>query len=324
MIEHTPTRMAVIGTGIMGDRMIRAATDHASGVVSIAALWDADPAALDRICAAFPHLARASSAVDAIGAADCVYIATPPATHIAYAEQAFAAGRSVFLEKPLATDVATATAFVRAATDQRAAVNFPFASSLAVGRLQGWIADGGSLPAGANLAIDVAFATWPRTWQQAASAWLDAPAEGGFTREVVSHFLFLSRRLLGPLRLVSAKIERVAGGTERGVDARLMAGSVPVHLTGAVGTTAADDHNTWTLHGHTPIRLRDWSWAERESAGGTWAADPDAAPNEKMRPIVLRRQLEGVARMTRGEPHHLATLAEALEVQTIVEAILAT
>jgi hypothetical protein len=47
-------------------------------------------------------------------------------------------------------------------------------------------------------------------------------------------------------------------------------------------------------------------------------------PNERMRPLVLRRQLEGVARMTRGEPHHLATLQEALDVQTVVEAILAS
>ena len=33
--------------------------------------------------------------------------------------------------------------------------------------------------------------------------------------------------------------------------------------------------------------------------------------------------LAGVAAMTRGEAHHLATLREALEVQAVVEAILA-
>jgi hypothetical protein len=42
-----------------------------------------------------------------------------------------------------------------------------------------------------------------------------------------------------------------------------------------------------------------------------------------MRPLVLRRQLEGVAAMTRGEAHQLATLAEAFAVQEAVEAILA-
>jgi hypothetical protein len=45
-------------------------------------------------------------------------------------------------------------------------------------------------------------------------------------------------------------------------------------------------------------------------------------PNERVRPLVLRRQLEAVAQMTRGEPHHLATVQEAFEVQTVVEAIL--
>ena len=34
-------------------------------------------------------------------------------------------------------------------------------------------------------------------------------------------------------------------------------------------------------------------------------------------------ELEGVSRLARGEPHHLATLDEAFNVQEIVEAILA-
>ena len=321
-MTQSPVRMAIIGAGIMGERMLRAASDHAMDRVAITAVWDASPQALDRIEGAFPGTARSQSAAAAIDAADCVYIATPPATHLAYAGQSFAAGRAVFLEKPLATDVDGAEAFVSLAAGQRAAVNFPFASSLAVERLQQWIADAGGLPAGAHVEIDVAFATWPRPWQQAAAVWLDTPAEGGFTREVVSHFLFLARRLLGPLHLGTASIDRPAGQTERAIAAQLTAGTVPVRLTGAVGTTTADDHNTWTVRGGPAVRLRDWSWAEREGPDGIWTPDPDAAPNETTRYIVLRRQLEEVARMTRGEPHRLATLQESLEVQTVVEAIL--
>ncbi len=322
MISTPPTRLAIIGAGIMGERMLRAALDHAAGVVTVTAVWDAAPAALDRLRQAVPHVPLAESAAAAIEAADCVYVATPPATHIAYAEQAFATDRSVFLEKPLATDVGAAEAFVRGAAGQRAAVNFPFASSLAVERLRGWLAEGAIGPSYSRLEIDVAFARWPRPWQQAAAAWLDAPAEGGFTREVVSHMLFLARRVLGPLELLSSRVNRAAGHTERAIEARLEAGGVPVHLTGAVGATTADDHNSWTLHGAGAVRLRDWSWAEREGPEGVWTPGPDNAPNETVRSIVLRRQLEGVARMTRGEAHHLATLQEALEVQAVVEAIL--
>ncbi len=309
------TRLGIIGAGIMGERMLRAAVDHAPDLVQVTAVWDASPAALDRV--ATLGAPRAASAAAAIDAADCVYIATPPATHIAYADQAFAAGRAVFLEKPLATDVAAASAFV-ARSPARAAVNFPFASSFAVERLRGWIE---AAPPATRLDIAVAFATWPRPWQQAAASWLAAQAEGGFTREVVSHFLFLARRVLGPLTLASATVDRPAGATERRIDARLHAGATPVHLVGEVGGTTADDHNTWTLHG-PGLRLRDWSWAER-LVGGDWHADPGAAPNERMRPLVLRRQLEGVVHMTAGKPHALATLQEALEVQSIVERILA-
>lgn len=108
----------------------------------------------------------------------------------------------------------------------------------------------------------------------------------------------------------------------------LAAGEVPVIVQGAVGKGTADDSNTWTFcekgppKGKGAIRLRDWSFAERQGPDGAWHADPGALPNEKMRPLVLRRQLEAVARMTRGEAHPLATVAEALEVQTVIEAIL--
>ena len=314
--------VGIIGAGIMGERLLRAALDHAGDVVHVTGIWDQAPGALDRIGAQLPGVPRAASAEALIDGADCVYVATPPATHLGYARAAIAGGRAVFLEKPLAVNIADAEAFVRGAGAARVAVNFPFASSPAVERLHGWLRDN-VVGAPRGFTIDVGFATWPRPWQQDAAAWLDGAAEGGFTREVVSHFLFLSRRLLGPLFLKTSQAEYGAdGGTEQRIAARLDAGGLPGRLTGGVGSTEQDDHNTWTVQGVANIRLRDWSIAERQRPDGTWAADPDALPNERMRPLVLRRQLEQVARMTRGEPHHLATITEAFEVQQVVEAIL--
>jgi predicted dehydrogenase len=71
------------------------------------------------------------------------------------------------------------------------------------------------------------------------------------------------------------------------------------------------------------VRLCDWSIAQRRMPDGTWHQAPDALPQEQARPLALKRQLEGVVTLTRGEPHHLATLADALNVQETVEAILA-
>jgi predicted dehydrogenase len=215
-------------------------------------------------------------------------------------------------------------AFV-AEAGSRGAVNFPFASSLAVATLQDWIAQG-AVGKPSRIAIDVAFATWPRGWQADAASWLDATAQGGFTREVVSHFLFLSRRLVGPLHDLSARAQfPLPDRAERAIDARMLAGTVPLELKGRVGTTQKDDHNIWMLEGEAgAIRLRDWSIAEHRLADGSWQAMPGALPQEDARPIALKRQLEGVARLTRGQSHHLATLSEALEVQEIVEAILSS
>ncbi len=313
--------LGIIGAGIMGERLLRAAGEHAGDVVHVTGVWDHAPAALDRI-GSLPGVKRAASAEAVIEGAECVYIATPPGTHLGYARAALAAGRAVFLEKPLAVDLADARAFVAEAGAARVGVNFPFASSQAVERLQSWLRDNvAGAPRG--FAVDVGFAAWPRPWQQGAAGWLDGAAEGGFTREVVSHFLFLSRRLLGPLYLKSSEVEFGADGdTERRVAARLDAGGLPGRLTGSVGGTAKDEHNAWTIQGVANFRLRDWSVAERQRPDNTWAPDPEALPHEQARSLALRRQMEQVARMTRGEPHHLATVVEAFDVQQVVEAIL--
>lgn len=315
--------LGIIGAGIMGERMLRAALEQAGDVVRVTGIWDPSGDALARIGAAVPGTAAAESPEALIAGADCVYIASPPASHLDHARAALSAGRAVFCEKPLAVDVAAAREFAAGSKDARAAVNFPMASSLAVATLRDWLA-AKAVGTPLRLEVEVAFANWPRGWQRDAAGWLDRPAQGGFTREVVSHFLFLTRRLCGELVLEAGRASFPAPGmSERAIAARLLAGGLPVSLSGAVGTSLKDDHNTWTLWGDKgAIRLRDWSVAER-LVDGAWVPDPAAMPNERMRPLVLRRQLEGVARMTRGETHHLATIQEALDVQLVVEAILA-
>ncbi|NNM75149.1 Gfo/Idh/MocA family oxidoreductase [Enterovirga sp. DB1703] len=315
--------MGIIGAGIMGERMLGAALDHASHAVRVAGIWDPAPAALDRIRARFPAAPILSDSASLIAASDCAYIASPPASHLGHARAALAAGKSVFVEKPLAVDLADARAFVAEAGD-RGAVNFPFASSLGVETLRRWIGEG-AVGRPLRIAIEVSFATWPRSWQADAAGWLDRRPEGGFTREVVSHFLFLSRRLGGPLAGLEGRAEfPEPGRSERRVAATLTAGGIPVSLAGTVGGTDRDDHNTWLIEGEAgAVRLRDWAIAERRAPDGTFHPAPDALPNEKGRPIALRRQLEGVARLARGEPHRLATMQEAFEVQEIVEAVLA-
>lgn len=315
--------LGIVGFGIMGERLLRAALAQDPAEIRPVAVWDPSPSAAARLAEIAPGLPMLDSAEAVIAACDALYIASPPTSHLEHAGAAFAAGRAAFLEKPLAADLVAARAFVAAAeaSGARAAVNFPMASSPAVAQLSAWRV---GIGAPKSLTLRADFAKWPRGWQQGAASWLAMRAEGGFTREVLSHFLFLTRRQLGPLALLERSAEYPPGdGAEIAVRAKLTTGGVPVDLAGQVGATDRDEANEWRLEAEGgAIRLRDWSLAEKREADGTFRPAPDALPNERMRPMVLRGQLSKLAALTLGAPQNLATLREALEVQEIVEAIL--
>lgn len=317
-------RLGVIGFGIMGERLLRVALDHDPALFTVAGVWDPSPAAMERLARDLPQVTPLASAADVIESSDCIYVASPPASHLGYAREAFARGKAVFCEKPLAVDVAEAEAFMREAeaAGVRGAVNFPFTSAPAVNQLQRWMTEDAVGPV-ERVEVEIGFAQWPRPWQVDAAGWLDARAQGGYVREVGSHFLFLARRLFGPLRLENATISYPeAGRSERAMTAGLRAGSIPVSISSGVGTTAKPDHNIFRITGPKgSIRLRDWAVAER-LIDGDWREAPDSLPNEALRALVLQRQLEKVAAMTRGQLQDLATLQEAAEVQRIVETIL--
>jgi predicted dehydrogenase len=316
--------LGIVGFGIMGERLLRAALAQDPAVIRPVAVWDPAPEAAARLEQAAPGLPMLGTPDEVVAACDVLYVASPPSSHIAHAEAAFAAGKAAFLEKPLSADLDASRRFVMAteAAGARAAVNFPMASSPAVAQLSAWRQE---LGAPRTLSIQLAFATWPRGWQQGAAGWLGKRAEGGFTREVLSHFLFLTRRQLGPMTVESHSVTYPEGdGAETAIRARLQAGGITVEIAGGVGFTEADDHNEWRLTCEAgAVRLRDWSFAEKQAVDIGWHAAPDALPNERMRPLVLARQLDKLAALARGEPQDLATIREALEVQEVVEAILA-
>ncbi|MCW8087137.1 Gfo/Idh/MocA family protein [Sabulicella glaciei] len=310
--------LGIIGFGIMGERLACAAVAHEDW--RLTAAWDPDPGAAARLAAIAPEARFCATMEEAIAASDALHVASPPGAHIGQGRAVLEAGRALLMEKPLSHDVAASQDFVRWAAGYPAAVNFPMASSPSVAQLRAWLPELGEVR---SVSILVAFAAWPRSWQRGAAFWLAGRAEGGFTREVASHFLFLAGRLFGKLSLLEGRAVHPDGdGAEAAVAARLCAGRVPVTLQGSVGTTAADDHNLFVVRGENgEVRLRDWSIAER-LVDGAWQEAPDARPNAEMRPLTLRGQLDKLAALRRGEATALATLEEALAVQEAVEAIL--
>lgn len=321
--------IGVIGLGVMGQRMLARLAGHARLAPRV--VWDANPAALAQTLQTYPQLQAATSAAALIATPGLhsLYIATPPGPHMALSEQAFDAGLAVFCEKPLTVDFAAARQGIARieAEGQRAAVNFALASSPGLALLQTHFGAAAHLPLGAlaEVELELAFAAWPRPWQAAAGAWLGERVEGGFTREVLSHFIFVLQRVLGPAAVRASRVDYPADGrgAETALRAELHAAGVPIRITGRVGGADAGvpaDHNRmlWRT-GEGEIELGQWFSVIQQRRGDGGRALGEAA---QLRSTAQADQLDQWVALIEGRSHSLPGYAEALAVQETIEALL--
>lgn len=312
---------AIIGLGIMGRRMLEHMQLHDG--FAPAYLWDPDDGSCRLAAEVAPDSEIMASADVAIEAADLVYLACPPMPRKAFALAAAHAGKAVFLEKPLGVDVDESEDLVRqlAGAGVPVAVNFTQAAGAALTGISA-AAQSGEMGDIVGADIVVTYANWPREWQKAAD-WLRFRAEGGMTREVISHFLFFSERILGPLALVRAQPSYPDDSTlcETHMLARLEAADGrPVTVMASVGG-AQPDRQELTIKGtKTSRRVSDF-YRDAVSDGGAFSAV--AAEPGDPRAVSLKAQLDDLALLVNGQPNRLATPEEALRVQKLVEAMLA-
>lgn len=316
-------RAAVIGLGVMGQRMLGNMASYA-GFDAVAG-WDPDPGARNTAAALHPHLVMVDTPAEAIGRddVDVVYIASPPRFHATHVSAALDAGKAVYCEKPLDVDDARAAAMVDHAerSGQVNIVNFSLASAVATTEMERQLAAGetGTI---AGVDIRLHFATWPRGWQMDAAGWLSFRADGGFTREVLSHWVYLSQRLFGRVALTGAEVRYGAGDlAETHVSALMTAGEVPVTVAASVGGCGPDlvEYTVWGAQ--RSLRVHDWNQLY-SSDGGDW--NRRLADIEDPREAGYERQLINASNAVAGRPHTMPSFADALAVQRIIESILAT
>ena len=313
-------KAAIIGLGIMGRRMLENMIRH-SGYQPVA-FWDPDPKACQTAQLLAPAARIAASAEEAMADADIVYLACPPIPRKAYALAAAAAGKAVFLEKPLGVDTDESEDLVARlqALGVPAAVNFTQAAGAALTGVAE-AARSGALGDVLGVDIVVTYANWPREWQKAAD-WLRFRDEGGMTREVISHFLFFSERILGPLSVVWAKPFYPADPQlcETHMLARLeTADGRPVTVMASVGG-AQPDRQELTVKGSRASRRITEFYIDAMSDGGQFT-EVGARPKDP-RVASLQAQLDDLHLCMDGKPNRLATPEEAFRVQKLVEAML--
>ena len=313
-------KVAIIGLGIMGRRMLEHMCLHSDYEPNY--LWDPDKNACGLALTENPQAQIMDNASDAIQAADLVYLACPPVVRKAYALEAAASGKALFLEKPFGVDVDDSVDLVTQ-LDRYAvptAVNFTQAAGIALTDLLK-AKDRGEM--GSILGVDmiVTYPSWPRQWQKEAD-WLRFRAEGGMTREVISHFLFFSERVLGPLKVISANTTYPEDPLlcETEVLARLESvEGCPVNILASVGGVQPD-RQEFTVKGSLKSRRISEFYKDSESSGGDFSAlRPEP---EDPRAASLKGQLDDLSLNFNGLTNRLATIHEALRVQKLVEQIL--
>ena len=315
-------RVGVLGLGSIGQRMLHAICAHEQFEPALA--WDPSPAAVKAAMAQFPGLAFASEsqAIFDEPSIDLVYLASPPTTHHEHALSAIAAAKPVLCEKPLGVDLAQSQALVEKveASGLPNAVNLLYASAGAANELQA-----------ALLADVLGHVHWVDIhlhlpgWAAkrfAEAPWLAKRAQGGFVREVTTHYVFLCQRLFGELALASSHVEFPEDGlsAETFADVRLSARNTMITITGTTQGAGPDVNHVNVWGDKAAFRIRDLHNLDRfESNEWVEAYRPNVRPELD----TYMRQLDGLAAMLDCKPHQLASFREALNAQAVIESILA-
>ena len=315
--------LAIIGLGVVGRRTM--ANAMAQDGLAISGAWDLDPAACDAAKAEHPDLRIAVDANELVAdpRTDAVYIAVPPAWHKDYTLLAVEHGKAVFCEKPLGIDMAESRDLVDRveASGLPNAVNFVHGATAAGSLIADRLKDG-SVGTVAGVDIRLHFAQWPRAWQASAD-WLRFRDQGGYVREVLSHFVYLTERLFGPATLRGSIVRYPDDPKlcETHILAELDCGGVPISIAGGSGG-AGPDVVEYVIHGEkTSFRLYDW-FNLQQSDGGPWTELLTDVVDKRQ--DAFTRQLAALTAMLSGDPHSLPDVRAALSVQELIEGILRT
>ncbi|MDA9171201.1 Gfo/Idh/MocA family oxidoreductase [Alphaproteobacteria bacterium] len=316
------TKVAIIGLGIMGNRMLKHMKLHDDFQPDF--LWDPDETKCLDTIKENPDSKIMNSPSEAIKAADLIYLACPPIVRKAYAVEAASLGKSLFLEKPFGIDIQDSFDLIKKLGTYNIpiAVNFTQASGVALNDL---LESKNNGEMGSLLGVDivVTYPSWPRLWQKEAD-WLRFRKEGGMTREVISHFLFFSERVLGPLKVVWAKPTYPNDPLlcETNVLARLETDNgCHVNILASVGGMQPDRQEL-TVKGSLKSRRIAEFYKDSETDGSEFT--PLRNEPKDPRAISLKGQLDNLSLNLRNLPNTLATMQEAMRVQLLVEEILSS
>ncbi|WP_026477546.1 Gfo/Idh/MocA family protein [Alkaliphilus transvaalensis] len=197
--------IGIIGVGIVGERFIKALRKHPRS--NVLGIYDVNEERLKHIAQQY-NLSTVSHYKELLSnqEIDVIYLAVPPKYHHALALEIMEANKHIICEKPLANSTLEAKEMLEAAEKQKIvhAMNFPTIYTQAFKKLESLLREGflGELR---RIELKAYFPQWPRPWQQ--TDWISSREQGGFVREVFTHYIQMVQMIFGPIENIDTKIE---------------------------------------------------------------------------------------------------------------------
>jgi len=314
VILLTKISFAVVGTGIVGERIIKQLLEN--NKAEIVVLFDENTQRLTEMADTY-GLRAADSYEEVLSLKpNWVYIGTPPVSHASLSELAIQAGLNVLCEKPLAHDANDGEIMAQVAKESQCqtAMHFPLMySSSARHMLE--LVNKGTVGDIVRVELSTYFPHWPRLWQQ--NPWIGSREQGGFTREVFPHYFQLMYRMFGNVsihehktiypenQLLAETSVLAIGETEN---------QIPVLLNGLSGI-GQEEELSYTVYGTEGVlKLRNWSELS--------VALKDS-PFEILTSFdSVKTLVEECISSVRGEEALLVPFSEGLVIQRLIDELL--
>lgn len=234
-------RLSIIGLGAIGDRLLPIFKDYPD--IKIASVYDIDSDRTKEICLKYDvHSAESIDDILSDESVDAVYLAVPPKYHKDIAIDIMKHDKHILCEKPLAGTIEEAKAMMDYAKGKPlvASMNFPLYYGPGYAKLKN-ILENDEIGEIKRIELKGIFPDWPRKWQ--INSWIDSKDQGGFVREVFTHFIQLVQDYFGLIELKHAHVSypKEEGKSEIDVYAYGDVNKIPMVFSGMTGIGHQED-----------------------------------------------------------------------------------
>ncbi len=250
--------IGIIGAGVVAERIINASNNHPRS--NIKGIYDVNPHKIKEITEKY-GLQGVDSYNDLLEDEDIdiIYLAVPPKYHYPIAMDILKTDKHFICEKPLANSTDEARKMYDVAKNKNIVhgMNFPTIYTKAYEKIEELLAEGfiGDL---IRVEFQGYFTHWPRLWQQ--NDWILSREQGGFVREVVTHYIQMIQRLFGGIEDISSFIEYPQDPevSEKSIIARGTVNGVQVLING-VTDVGMEEELSFKIYGTKgAIYLKNW------------------------------------------------------------------